>query len=126
MFFKRESTKKNILTGAYGEWLAVNFLLKKGFKIIKRNYKNNVGEIDIIALDGDKLVFIEVKTRRGESFGSPIEAVDYKKRRKLINTALCFMRDKKSQSPARFDIIGVRLFSGFKKDIEHIIDVIEL
>ncbi|MBF0472901.1 MAG: YraN family protein [Nitrospirae bacterium] len=126
MLFKRDPSKKNILTGAYGERLAGNYLLKKGYKIIKKNYKNNVGEIDIIAMDGDKLVFVEVKTRKGDTFGSPIDAVDYKKQKKIINTALCFMRDKAVELPVRFDIIGVRLFSGFKKEIEHIMDVIEL
>lgn len=119
----------NILTGAYGERAARSYLLRKGYKIIKHNYKNKIGEIDIIAMDGDKLVFVEVKTRRGDLFGSPIEAVNYKKRKKIIDTAICFMKDKAIENPVRFDFIGVRLFSGgsfFKKEIEHIIDVIEL
>jgi len=126
MLFKREITKKHILTGAYGEVLARRFLLKKGYKIIKKNYKNKVGEIDIIAMDGDKLVFVEVKTRTGDTFGSPMDAIDYKKKRKMIATAQSYLKDKDIEYGVRFDIIGVRLFAGFKKEIEHIIDAFEL
>ena len=70
------------LLGRAGEKLAVDFLKKKGFKILKTNYKTVVGEIDIIAQDREYIVFIEVKTRSSDNYGLPREAVDRKKQEK--------------------------------------------
>ena len=70
--------------GRAGEVKAVDFLKKKGFKILKTNYKTALGEIDIIAEDDGVVVFIEVKTRTDDSFGVPSEAVNYKKQQKYI------------------------------------------
>lgn len=74
--------------GIKGEELAVKFLKKKGYRIISRNFKSPIGEIDIIAEDLGTFVFVEVKTRSDESFGYPFEAVNYKKREKLRRVAL--------------------------------------
>ncbi|HDH53078.1 MAG TPA: YraN family protein, partial [Nitrospirae bacterium] len=71
--------------GQKGEELAVKYLRKKGYKIIKQNYKTKIGEIDIIANDGGTLVFVEVKTRESIAYGMPFEAVNSYKRRKIAN-----------------------------------------
>jgi putative endonuclease len=65
--------------GSKGEDLAVRFLEKKGYRILSRNFRTPVGEIDVIAEDRNTLVFIEVKTRTDDSFGHPFEAVTFRK-----------------------------------------------
>ena len=90
--------------GSEGEDLAVRFLQKKGYRIVARNYKTPVGEIDIIARDGDTIVFIEVKTRTDISFGYPFEAVNKRKRQKLKNLALLYLKRQGKESPVRFDV----------------------
>lgn len=76
----------NIEIGKYGENLACEFLIKNGYKIIDRNYKfTRYGEIDIIALDKDELCFIEVKTRRTNAYGTPMEAITKEKLSKILS-----------------------------------------
>ncbi|MBQ9735047.1 MAG: YraN family protein [Clostridia bacterium] len=94
--------------GRAGELKAAEFLKKKGFKILKTNYKTALGEIDIIAQDGDVLTFIEVKTRTDESFGLPSEAVNYKKQQKYYKIASYYlMVEKKTDVPCRFDVVEI-------------------
>lgn len=112
--------------GTKGEDLAVRFLQKKGYRIVKRNYKTPVGEIDIIARDGDTIVFIEVKTRTDISFGYPFEAVNNRKRQKLKNLALLYLKRQGKESPVRFDVLSIFCTDNGKKDIEHIKDAFEV
>ncbi|MDP2755022.1 MAG: YraN family protein [Nitrospirota bacterium] len=112
--------------GSEGEDLAVRFLQKKGYRIIARNYKTPVGEIDIIARDGDTIVFIEVKTRTDISFGYPFEAVNKRKRQKLKNLALLYLKRQGKESPVRFDVLSIFCMDNGKKDIEHIKDAFEV
>ncbi len=94
--------------GRAGEKRAVEFLKKKGFKILKTNYKTPVGEIDIIGEDDKTIVFIEVKTRTSDNYGLPSEAVDRKKQEKYYRTALFYLqREKKTDSACRFDVIEI-------------------
>lgn len=100
--------KQNIFLGEKGEEIAVGFLISNGYKILARNYKIKLGEIDIIAKDKDELVFIEVKTRYSDKFGSPLEAISISKQRQISRVALVFLKknnllDKK----ARFDAVSV-------------------
>lgn len=111
--------------GKEGEELAVSFCKKKGYRILEKNYKTVFGEIDIVARDGDKIVFIEVKTRADDTFGYPFEAVDAKKREKIRKVALCFMKKFKQEVPARFDVLSISLDDG-RKRVEHIIDAFEV
>lgn len=111
--------------GSKGEDLAAEFLKGKGYRIIGRNYKTPVGELDIIAKDGETLVFIEVKTRSSNAFGYPFEAVDSRKKRKLKNLALFYLKNQKKNCAARFDVISINL-TGTKKEIEHIKDAFEV
>lgn len=111
--------------GRRGERKAATYLRGLGMRIIKRNYKAPSGEVDIIAMDGDTLVFVEVKARGGESFGSPLEAVDLKKQRRIAGAALFYMSGLKDQPSARFDVIGVR-FRGWRAEVEHIRDAFDI
>lgn len=96
--------------GARGEAIAVGYLQSRGYRILECNYRNKLGEIDIIAEQGEDLVFIEVKTRSDSLFGSPLESVTIPKQRQLSKVALeylskCNCHDR----PARFDVVGVQL-----------------
>jgi putative endonuclease len=112
--------------GSEGEALAVEFLRKKGYKIVKKNYRTPIGEIDIIAKDGDTIVFLEVKTRTTESFGFPFEAVTDHKRRKIKNVALLFLKSLKEEVPARFDVLSISSAGNREKEILHIKDAFEV
>ena len=111
--------------GKEGEELAVSFCRKKGYRVLEKNYKTVFGEIDIVARDGAKIVFIEVKTRADDSFGYPFEAVDARKREKIRRVALCFLKKFKQEVPARFDVLSISCENG-RKRIEHIIDAFEV
>ncbi len=93
--------------GQRGEDLAAVYLQKKGYKIIQRNYKTQIGEIDIIARDRDVLVFIEVKTRESLEYGQPFESVNKNKRRKIANVAMLYLKRLKDIPPCRFDVVSV-------------------
>jgi len=102
--------------GRAGELKAAEFLEKKGFKILKTNYKTHVGEIDIIAEDDKTLVFIEVKTRSGDGYGAPSEAVDYKKQEKYFKVASEYLiKENKTDAVCRFDVVEIE-----KGEINHI------
>ncbi len=111
--------------GKEGEAIAVDFITRKGFKIMEKNYRTSFGEIDIIAKDKDVIVFIEVKTRADSHFGYPFEAVTHRKRDKIRKVALCYMKGLKKENPARFDVLSIRLEDG-KAAIEHIRDAFEV
>jgi putative endonuclease len=94
--------------GREGERVAERFLKKKGYKLVERNYRCVGGEIDLIALDGRVIVFVEVKTRTGHGFGTPLEAVEFRKQRKMILAAQYFLSEKGlHQREARFDVVGI-------------------
>ena len=112
--------------GIKGENLAVTFLKKKGYRIIARNYKTFLGEVDIIAQDGNTIVFTEVKTRTDELFGRPFEAVNKKKRHKMKNVALLYMKGIQRNVSVRFDVISIFCRENGEKEIEHIIDAFEV
>lgn len=108
----------NKFKGDFGEDKATKYLKKQKYRIIKRNFKNKLGEIDIIARQKDVMVFVEVKTRTDESFGYAAEAVDLKKQQKIKNVALLYAQ-KENIANMRFDVIEVYL----KEDrINHIIN----
>ena len=96
--------------GAKGEEIAVRYLKSRGYRILERNYRIKLGEIDIIAEQGTDLVFIEVKTRSDILFGSPFDSVTVPKQKQLAKVALEYIsRQNFYNRPARFDVIGVRL-----------------
>lgn len=97
----------NKITGKCGEDVAASYLKKMGYKIIERNYRNKIGEIDIIAKNKENLVFVEVKTRSSDKFGTPAEAVTYYKKQKIVNTAKYYLMKNPTELNIRFDIAEV-------------------
>lgn len=104
---EKEINKRKI--GQRYEELAVQYLQKKGYRILKRNYRCRFGEIDVIARQGEYLVFIEVKYRGSRAYGTPEEAVDSRKQRRISRAALSFYAGNgyEQKIPCRFDVIGV-------------------
>ncbi len=100
--------------------MAADYLKNAGYEILERNFRSGRIEIDIIAKAGDKLIFIEVKTRTGEIFGHPEEAVDEKKQDSIETCAEEYLLDTGWQGKIRFDIIAVNL--NHKNPIFHIQD----
>lgn len=116
-----EKLTNNIEKGRKGEALARDYLVSKGYRILTTNYRNKIGEIDIIALDNDVLVFIEVKTRSNTNFGYPYEAVNRKKQNKIINCSYQYAKYHNYKNyQLRFDIIEVYLTPKIK--INHILN----
>jgi putative endonuclease len=93
--------------GRWAEDIACRYLRDKGYLIVARNWRWRGGEVDIIAKDGDTLVFVEVKGRRTPRYGSPLEAVDRRKRLHLWNSARAFLQGRIPAPAVRFDVIGV-------------------
>lgn len=115
-----------LLLGQEGERLAERYLRKKGYKLVERNYRCAVGELDLIVLDRRIVVFVEVKTRTGHGFGSPLEAVEFRKQRKMIQAAQFFLSAKGlQQREARFDVIGIS-WPGREPVVEHIENAFDL
>lgn len=94
--------------GRAGEDLAAEALRSRGYRILERNYRCPLGEIDCVALHRGTVVFLEVKTRSGPAYGPPHEAVDRRKRRKLTRLAQYFVRERRLEGvPLRFDVVAV-------------------
>lgn len=93
--------------GKRGEEEAVRYLEKKGLYIMHRNWRCGKLELDIVARDGDEIVFVEVKTRRNTYFGHPDEAVDDRKIRRIVSAAGAYVRYYAIDLPIRYDIVSV-------------------
>lgn len=103
--------------GNIGEEIAKSYLINKGFSLLESNYYRSSGEIDIIAKDNNTIVFVEVKYRKSIKNGSPLEAINEKKKTKIINTAYHYITENNINENMRFDVIGI-----LNKDITHIIN----
>ena len=109
--------------GKWGEDQAAAFLQRQGYRIIERDWKSGRRDIDIIATDGNEVVFVEVKTRRNRLFGEPEEAVDYHKLQNLRLAINHYIKYRRIDNDVRFDIISVVGTIGQEPEIEHIKDV---
>jgi len=99
--------------GKAGQKAAETFLLKKGYQIITRNFRKNTGEIDLVARDGDYVVFVEVKARKGLEYGLPREAVGRAKQKRIVNMALRYMAQHNiTETDIRFDVVEVLMHQG--------------
>ena len=106
----------NTTQGRIGEFDACEYLKNKNYQIIEQNYKNKIGEIDIVARYKKTIVFVEVKMRSSLAFGRPSEAVNLQKQRKIRNVATIYLMQKKLMDcECRFDIIEV-----VDREINHI------
>ncbi len=101
-------SNQNLNFGKKGEDLAVSLLIDNGYIILERNFRTKFGEIDIIAKDKGTFAFVEVKTRRSENFGLPLEAISKAKQRKISKMAVAFSQEKGLLGKmARFDVISI-------------------
>ncbi|MCZ2824103.1 MULTISPECIES: YraN family protein [unclassified Modestobacter] len=107
--------------GAYGERVAVRALTDAGLQVLDRNWRCRDGELDIVARDGQALVFCEVKTRTGTGFGHPAEAVTAGKRRRLRVLARAWLAAHDQRAPdLRFDVVGVHVPSSGPARVTHL------
>jgi putative endonuclease len=101
-------TRQRQQLGAWGEEVAVRFLRQRGMKIVERNFRTPVGEIDIIARQRGILVFVEVKTRRSSRFGPPQEAVGRTKQRQILRAAQWYLAGQPdNRRQPRFDVVAI-------------------
>jgi len=101
--------------GRTGERLAAEALMSKGYRILERNFRCRQGEIDLVAEDEQDLIFVEVKARRGVSFGLPEDALTMRKRRKLVEVASYYLDlHTCSDRSWRIDVVAVQFSSGGK------------
>ena len=100
--------KNHRKTGTRYERIAGEYLKSKGYEILEYNYRCKTGEIDIVAKDGEYIVFCEVKYRSGRGKGSPLEAVDGRKQQRIFRCAACYLTERgNTDALCRFDVIGI-------------------
>jgi putative endonuclease len=101
-------TSTTIVVGARSEERAVAHLEREGYRIVERNYRCKVGELDIVARDGDVLVFVEVRSRRDSERGSAVDAVTWHKRNKVSRVARAYLAWRRPRfDEARFDVVAI-------------------
>ena len=108
--------------GRWGEDVAANYLEHQGYTIMERDWKSGHRDLDIIARDGDTVVFVEVKTRRNRMFTDPEMAVDYQKIRNLQQAANHYVKYRHIDNDIRFDIITIVGTTDDNYDVDHIKD----
>lgn len=122
-----QEKRGNSSLGAIGESIAVTFLKGQGFTIVERNFRCVCGELDIVAREGRTIVFVEVKCRNNENYGSPQLAVTPFKQRQISKAALVWLSHRKLyDAEARFDVVAILVHRGELPQIEHIRDAFEL
>lgn len=103
-------TRARVTLGEIGENLACEELVRRGYAIVARRYRRRGGEIDIIALDGSTVVFVEVKARAGGEYGTGADAITWRKRARIVALATSFLvRERLLERPVRFDVVSVDL-----------------
>ena len=106
--------------GRAGEHIAARFLKKIGYRILRRNCRSRHGEIDLIARDGDAVVFVEVKTRSSRTWGDPETAVTPTKQRRMAHAAITFAeKHRLREHPLRLDVVAVLTEAGHEPEIKH-------
>jgi putative endonuclease len=116
--------------GTNGEEIATRFLEDLGYRILERNYRFDRAEVDIICFEpaaeyssGGQLVFVEVKTRRGERYGRPEDALTDEKKKSLLRAAEAYLHERRLDgSPCRFDVIAIVLSQAEGMDVQHFKD----
>ena len=124
---REEERSGNRSVGERGEAIAEAYLRGQRFAILEKNYRGRTGEIDIVAREGDTIVFVEVKARRNLAYGPPQLAVTAFKQRQISRTALTWLaHHKKQNANARFDVIAILAPDHEVPQIEHISNAFEL
>lgn len=120
---KSDAAVPRPLLGQVGEMLAAEYLIRRGYVMVERNYRCAAGEIDLVARDGRTLVFVEVRSRSSPDYGMPLEQIDFRKQCRLRRVAAFYLGERKSRCEAlRFDAVGVLFREGEEPDIQHVID----
>ena len=119
------------MLGDWGEDAAGKFLEKQGYQILDRKYRCRWGEIDLVARDGDDLVFVEVRTRRGAAFGTPQESITRAKAGRLVAACQDYLQKRvegssRGETGWRIDLVSVRPSRGRAPRIEHLRHAVEL
>jgi len=127
-FSRSKDSPQHIRRGALGEKLAAKFLRRNGYKILYRGFKGNQGgQIDLVCRDDDTLVFVEVKTRGGEDYGRPFEAITRDQERRISRGALTWLRMLDNPEIAfRFDVVEIVIADQSKPRIELIKNAFQL
>jgi putative endonuclease len=113
--------------GREGEQIAAAHLERKGLRILARGFRTRTGEIDLVADDGGVLVFVEVKSRSGLGCGRPAEAVDARKRGRMLRAAQFWLaRNGAGDAPCRFDVVEVLAPAGAPARVHHIPDAFQV
>ncbi|MBF0490188.1 MAG: YraN family protein [Candidatus Omnitrophica bacterium] len=117
-----------ISLGQFGEEYTCKYLQSKGYTILDRNFRNKIGEIDIIAQEGTVVCFIEVKTRRTMQYGAPFEAVHSSKQRKMVRMALSYLKYKFRTVDvlSRFDVISIYQAATEEPTLHHLRNAFDL
>lgn len=97
----------HLVAGQRAEDFALAYLHHQGMRLIERNYRSRQGEIDLIMQDGPRLVFVEVRFRSGNRFGSALESINARKRRRIICAASHYLVSRRIDLPTRFDVIAL-------------------
>jgi putative endonuclease len=118
-WFSRRFPEKPL--GDRGEDAAAKFLKRQGFQILARGLDSPLGELDIVAVDGRTVVFVEVKTRRSDDAGRPSEAIDQRKEQRMTQAALAYLKSNRLLNySARFDVVAIMWPNDARKPvIEH-------
>jgi putative endonuclease len=116
----RGGTLTNKSSGAWGENLALRYLLRRGYNLVERNYRKRRGEIDLIVHNEETLVFVEVKLRRSTGFGDPLEAVTARKQATIRSLAEQYLAENQPDfETVRFDVVGI-LATQIETRIDHV------
>ncbi len=97
----------SVAAGAGAEDIACTHLEKSGLSVVERNYRCRVGEIDLIMRDREDLVFVEVRYRRHDAYGSAAESISSAKRTRIITTAAYYLQRQPAEPPCRFDVVAI-------------------
>ncbi len=113
-------------TGSHGEQLAAQYLERAGLTVLERNFRCRTGEIDLVAQDGNELVFVEVRTRVGSAFETPEDSVTLRKQRKMAECAYAYLAQHNVRGrPWRVDMIAIELERGAVKRLDHYRDALQ-
>ena len=117
-----------VKVGRLGEKLAGRFLRELGYQILTTNYRCRQGEVDIVARDGEEVVFVEVRTRRSQGFGTPQESLTRPKMRRLVATCQDYLQGYGgADTNWRIDLVSIRLNHGNRlEDIDHLRHAVQL
>ena len=104
---KRSKFPEHLKKGEAAEELACQYLKSKGLQLVEQNYHSRFGEIDLIMMDDDVLVFIEVRYRKNANYGGAASSVSYQKQQRIHKTAMIYLQKAGNTHPARFDVIAI-------------------